>query len=219
MGEFLASLPKPCGLLATDPGYADRMIDLAVTMQIAVPEELAVISAHDSEIAAHCSLPAISAVRLPLEQLGYRAGEALECIMSGRKPPRYKLLQPVGVEHRDSTAMLATGDPQVRMAMAYIRRNCLTPCSVEDVLDAVGCSRSYLDRAFRKALGRTVFSEIRRRQILAAKKMLSDTEETIESIATACGFSGGMRFSQVFREAAGESPSVYRRQFGRKSIG
>ena len=217
MAAFVASLPKPCGILVTDPGYGDRLCDLAAMDDLAVPAEVAIISGHDSDIAAHCAVPALSAVQLPLEDLGYRAGETLDLLMSGKKPVKYRPLKPLGVQARDSTDTLATPDPAVRKAIAFIRRNALRPCTVSDVINAVGCSRSYLDRAFRDTLGHTVFAEMRKQKILAAQNMLIRTDETVEVIAVACGFSGGMRFSQVFKEEVGQPPSQYRRQFRSRS--
>lgn len=217
MAEFVDSLAKPCGMLATDPGYADRLCNLAAAYELSVPADVAIIAGHDSDIAAHCAVPALSAVNLPLEQLGYRAGETLDRLMSGRKPVKYRPLAPLGVQARASTDTLATSDPVVRRAVAFVRRLSLKPCTVSEVVAHAGCSRSYLDRAFRDTLGHTVFAEIRNRQILAAQDMLTGTDETIEAIAVACGFSGGMRFSQVFKEAVGQPPSQYRRQFRNRS--
>ena len=217
MAAFVASLPKPCGILATDPGYGDRLCDLAAMYDLAVPAEVAIISGHDNDIAAHCAVPGLSAVQLPLEQLGYRGGETLNLLISGKKPVKYRPLKPLGVQARDSTDTLATGDPAVRKAITFIRRNALGPCMVSDVIDAAGCSRSYLDRAFRDTLGHTVFTAIRNQKIAAAKNMLARTDETVEAIAVTCGFSGGMRFSQVFKEVVGQSPSQYRRQFHKRS--
>ncbi len=217
MAGFVDSLPKPCGVLATDPGYADRLCQLAAARKLSVPADVAIIAGHDSDIAAHCAEPSLSAVNLPLEQLGYRAGEALDRLMSDRKPAKYRPLAPLGVRARASTDTLAASDPVVRRAIAFIRRHSLKPCTVSEVLDYAGCSRSYLDRAFRDTLGHTVFAEIRNRQILAAGDMLTATDETVEAVAVACGFSGGMRFSQVFKEAVGQTPSQYRRQFRNRS--
>lgn len=217
IADFIALLPKPCGILATDLGYADRLCDLATNLGYSVPAEVAIVAGHDGDIAAHCADPPLTAVKLPLVQLGYRAAEALDCLLSGRPVPEYGPLSPLGIQARGSTDMLATGDPFVRRAIAFIRREALRKCTVAKVVAEVSCSRSYLDRAFRETLGHTVFEEIRRRRLAAAREMLIHTDETIGTIATACGFSGAMRFSQIFRESHRRTPSQYRLQFRQRA--
>jgi len=49
-------------------------------------------------------------------------------------------------------------------------------------------------------------------RIEAAKRSLSETDESVTSIALASGFSHAQHFSSTFRQATGISPSLFRQQ-------
>ncbi|MFP4105713.1 MAG: substrate-binding domain-containing protein [Phycisphaerae bacterium] len=211
--EWLERLPKPVGLLVTDPGYADRTADLCRIAKIAVPEEIAMIAGHQNDIIAKLSWPPISSVQLPLRKLGYLAAAALDDLMHGRSPEASQVLKPVGVSVRKSSDVIAMADSRLAKAVAMIREEACLGLSVEDVLDRLEISRSLLDRLFREVLGRTTFAEIRRVQIETAKQLLAETDKTMDKIALQCGFSGPVRFSSAFKHECGLSPSDWRRQF------
>jgi AraC family transcriptional regulator of arabinose operon len=67
-------------------------------------------------------------------------------------------------------------------------------------------------RSFRRWTGRTpaqYVSEIRTR---SACRLLCDTHDTLDAIASRCGFSDRYHLSRVFRRLIGTSPARYRRQ-------
>jgi len=72
-------------------------------------------------------------------------------------------------------------------------------------------SRSTLDRRFRKLLQRTPAVEIRNAQVAEARHLLEDTDESMEKIAAAAGFSNAKQFGSTFRRVTGTTPTVYRR--------
>jgi len=77
-------------------------------------------------------------------------------------------------------------------------------------------SRTALQTRFRSALGRTVLQEIQRVRVERAQRLLTTGELKLATIAERCGFPNSQRFSVLFRQLAGVSPSAYRAQFRKR---
>jgi transcriptional regulator GlxA family with amidase domain len=83
---------------------------------------------------------------------------------------------------------------------------------VDDVQREVMISRRNLERRFKAALGRSLLHEIRRVRLERACEFLRDTDFDMQLIAERCGFQSQERFSTVFGQERGMSPSVYRKK-------
>ena len=99
----------------------------------------------------------------------------------------------------------------VAAAVRYITLHVQDDLQVADVLREVHVSRRALEQRFMKVLGRTPAAEIRRAQVEVAQRMLSDTDEGLERVALAAGFSNAKQLGTTFRHALGMTPSAYRR--------
>jgi LacI family transcriptional regulator len=133
--------------------------------------------------------------------------------MSGKRPKTEQILvPPLGVEQRQSTNALVIRDNEVAAALNFIRSHPREPMTIDRVLGAVNVGRRTLERRFAEATGRTVFQEIRRIQIEHVQRLLRETNWEVEQIAGASAFSTPKRLREVFREATGESPTVYRQR-------
>jgi transcriptional regulator GlxA family with amidase domain len=60
-------------------------------------------------------------------------------------------------------------------------------------------------------LGRSLHDEIRRVRMDKAKQLLRETTLDMPAIAEQCGFLSQARFSTVFRQQAGLTPTEFRR--------
>ena len=121
-------------------------------MDLAVPEEVAVLGVDDEEEICELCDPPLSSVIPNAELIGYRAAELLDRLMAGgRAEPLNQVVPPLGITTRQSTDVLAIDDPDVAAAVRYIREHACRGAGVEDVLEHVPVSRSILERRFRKA--------------------------------------------------------------------
>ena len=66
--------------------------------------------------------------------------------------------------------------------------------------------------AFLQQVGRTPGDEIRRVRIDAAKRLLAETDEKVESAALRCGYQSLNSFCVAFKTATGKSPGQFRRE-------
>ena len=102
-------------------------------------------------------------------------------------------------------------DADVVRALQFIRENACKGIDVDRIAEAVGLSRSVLQRRFLRLLRRTPKSEIMRVQIEQAKKLLAKSDKISELIARRCGFSSLRYFTTAFCREAGMTPAAYRR--------
>lgn len=211
--DWIASLPRPCAILAANDRYAWHAIDMCRELKIAVPEQIAVLGVDNDVLLAEMVRPTLSSVVLPAEKIGYEAGRILDHLMAG-KPVSIDpiLLAPEGVETRHSTDVLNIEDEVVADAVQFIRERASHQVSVQDVLNHTLISRRNLERRFRRVLNRSLLDEIRRVHVERAAELLRETDIDMPSIAEQCGFSSHIRFSTVFKELIGLAPSAYRRQ-------
>jgi LacI family transcriptional regulator len=147
-----------------------------------------------------------------VQRTGYEAARLLDLMMAGETvPPVGHFIDPLGVETRQSTDVLAIEDRDVASALRYIRENACFGMNVSDILKEVPVSRRVLESRFRKLLGRTPHQEIQRLRIDRVKHLLAETDMSLAEIANRAGFEHVEYLSFAFKRETGETPSQYRR--------
>ncbi len=125
---------------------------------------------------------------------------------------RVRLIEPHGIATRQSTDVLAVDDPSVAAAVRFIRQTACNGVTVSDVVERAGVSRSVLERAFRKHLGRTPQAEIRLVQVKRVKELLAQTDLCLAEIAELAGYEHPEYMCVVFKRETGVTPGQFRRQ-------
>lgn len=213
IAQWVASLPKPVGILACYDFRGRQVLDACRLRGIAVPDEVAVLGVDNDDLLCNLCHPPMSSIIPNMQQTGYRAAELLDRLMDGEKAhPEVRFIEPLGVATRQSTDTLAIEDSNLVRAIRYIRDHACEGISVKDVLRAVPQSRRILESRFKKLVGRTPHEEILRVQIDRAKVLLAETELPMAQIAERAGFAHVEYFSAVFKREAGSPPSRYRAQ-------
>jgi transcriptional regulator GlxA family with amidase domain len=82
--------------------------------------------------------------------------------------------------------------------------------SLVDLAALVGLSVSHFSHTFKTAFGVAPYRYILQRRLAKAKALLRSSEATIAEIAASVGFSSQSRFSQMFAQSTGVTPSAYR---------
>ena len=80
----------------------------------------------------------------------------------------------------------------------------------EAISEAVGLSRSYLSRLFKKETGVSLSSYIRKKKIEEALDMLRFSKKPVSEIATDLAFSSHSYFIKVFKQETGMTPGEFR---------
>lgn len=103
---FLGMENPPTAVFASNDDMAGGVIMAAHKAGIAVPEELSVVGFDDSEIAIR-TLPALTTIRQPLEEMGIAAIEALVAAAGGSKEPVQSQTLPYEFVRRQSSGTLS----------------------------------------------------------------------------------------------------------------
>ncbi|MGI9428273.1 MAG: XylR family transcriptional regulator, partial [Bythopirellula sp.] len=109
---WLKRLPRPVGIMACYDIQAQQLLDVCRELEIAVPEEAAVIGVDNDRLLCDLADPPLSSVICSTHRTGYEAASLLDRMMSGESvPPAAHLIKPLGIETRQSTDILAIDDP------------------------------------------------------------------------------------------------------------
>jgi LacI family transcriptional regulator len=216
LGKWLNALPKPLAMFSWNSSSARELIYACMQSGLAVPEEVAVLSGADDDLFCEVTPVPISAVQLGCEQIGYRAAEELDAMMSNRwkSQPAEVLIAPRRVVERRSTDTLAVDDAAMVKALRFIREDPARVMNVNDVARRAGLCRRALELRFQNLLGRSPASEIRRVRIDHAIDLLQRTNLSVAIVAERSGFSSPEYMASVFRSQLATSPLHYRKQDG-----
>jgi LacI family transcriptional regulator len=212
--SWLAKLTRPAGVFIYNDYLAWEVLEVCRGIGLHVPEDVALLGTDNDELFADLSHPPLSSIAYPAEKIGFAAAELLDRLMKKKTVPRAPILiPPIGVVTRQSSDIVAIEDPDLAIAVRYIRANACQPMAVKTILREVSVSRRSLEQKFRRALGRTPHEEIARVRIEQARQLLTHTDLSMPEIARRSGFSNAERLSVVFKYKTGFSPTSYRKKF------
>lgn len=211
IAQWLRALPRPAGIMACNDVRGQHVLDACRHVGAPVPDEIAVVGVDNAQTFCELCNPPLSSVVPDAERIGFEAAALLDRLMSGRRSFRPNLrVAPLGVVTRQSSDVFAVDDALIARAVRFIREHACQGIQVADVMDAVRCSRSVLERRFRKHLGRSPQREIREVQLRRARQLLTDTDWTLPRIAEATGIEHPEYLSVLFKREIGQTPGQFR---------
>lgn len=218
LARALKQVAAPVGVLAANDQHALEVLEACELAGLNIPEQVAIVGIGNYLLAADAMQTPISSVDTNLEMLGYRGAATLDGLMNGRKACTIPLRIPAkAVITRKSSDMLALNHPNIARALRFIWEHSHEPINVGDVVKAAAMSRRGLHVAFLQHVGRTPGDEIRRVRLEAARQLLLDTAEKVETIAISCGYQSLNTFCVAFKNATGRSPGEFRREEGSRA--
>lgn len=209
---WLKSLQLPIGIFTPSLDTARILLNTCREIDLAVPEQVAVITGDDDSCLCTISTPHLTAVRNATFQIGYRAASLLSEEIASPSPETKTLwIPPLGVTVRASTDVIAVDHADVVKAVQFIRDNFWRQISVIDVADHVALSRRTLERLFVKYLGHSPRAEIQRLQLNRSCELLTTSNLTVDQIAAKTGLKPGKYFYDFFRKMTGQTPNRFRK--------
>lgn len=100
--------------------------------------------------------------------------------------------------------------PQVSDVFRFIEANYQRQIALNDVAQAVGYSPAYLTNLVRQQTGKSVHRWIVDRRMAQARRLLLETKQAVNQIATEVGYQDACNFSRYFRLLHGSSPQAWR---------
>ena len=212
LADWLSALPKPVGLMACNDDRGREVLEACRAARLQVPEEIAVIGVDNDSLLCDLASPPLSSVFFNAERGGYEAAVLLERMMLGQvdKPTRI-VVEPLYVVSRHSTDVLNLDDPEINLAMRFIRSHADQRIRVRDIADHLGLSLRTLEVRFQKALGRSMNAEIQRVRLEKAKLVLAETDWPLAKVAETAGYTDSSYMYQIFKRQVGMTPAKYRR--------
>jgi len=211
IAKWIGSLPKPVGLMACNDMRGQQILDACRVAGVGVPDEVGVVGVDNDEVLCDLSDPPLSSVVPNTERVGFEAAALLDQMMAGLKRPVMRVdVEPKGVVARRSTEVLAIADRQIAAATRFIREHACEGIDVADVIEAVGLSRSTLERRFVKIMDRSPKDEILRVRLDRVKQLLAETDFPLTLIAEKVGLEHVEHLSRIFKNRAGITPSEFR---------
>jgi LacI family transcriptional regulator len=215
LAQWLSSLPKPLGLMASNDDCGVQIMEACKLARVPVPDEVGVVGVDDDEIVCGLADPPMSSVAVNFERAGYEAAQALGRLMRRkRKSPARISVQATHVVARRSTDFVAVTDPAVAKALQFIRDNSRHAISVGHVATAAALSRRALERRFRNETGSSILEQIRRVRTDQIARLLVETHLPVSQVADSLGFEDVQHFARYFATAKKMSPLAYRRAYG-----
>ena len=102
-------------------------------------------------------------------------------------------------------------DPQMQQAAGHIHRHLFEDLRLRRIADKLGIQPSELTRRFRLEYGLTPKEYAMGLKLQEVKKLLLETNYTLDTIASMCGFENGSYLSRVFRSKTGINASEFRK--------
>ncbi|MBR1837028.1 MAG: DNA-binding transcriptional regulator [Kiritimatiellae bacterium] len=211
LAEKLRAAPKPLALFAFNDSQAARVLNVALSAGISVPEELAILGVDDESIIVENQSIPLSSVRHDLRRLGRESAALLDRLMNGgAAPAKPILIPPAGVSIRRSTDIVAAPTKELRKALTLVAQHIADDYGTKELAMDMGVSRATLCRMFSKGIGTTPSRELLRQRLGRAKAMLGQGDAPIKAIAAECGFWDSAHLTNAFRIATGTTPKEYR---------
>jgi len=107
-------------------------------------------------------------------------------------------------------------DDKIAEIQEWLEANYPGRIRVEDLASQFGMSKRTLIRRFNSALNMSPNAYIQTVRIEAARKLLEETERTVDQVMNDVGYEDGSSFRRLFRQKTGLTPTEYRRRFSRR---
>ena len=216
LGEWLGSLPKPCGLLAANDRIASLVIFAANRHGIDIPDMLSVIGIDNDEMLCEGMTPSLTSVQADFQRGGYLSGQLLADMTDGKAvSPQSLTYGAQRLVQRLSTRRLRHRMPSVKTALDYIRRHAVDGISASNVLPILGGSRRSAEMRFKSAAGKSILEEIIDVRFEKLVDLLERRHIALGTLADQTGFTSENQLQRQFKARFGMTLSAYRKSFFR----
>lgn len=209
--NWLKSLPLGTAVMCCDDRQGNKILELARTLNLKVPEEMAVVGVDNDETICNLSDPPLSSVNLNIEKAGYEAASLIDFLVHN-PGAEYKdiVIEPELIINRLSSDIFSTTDQAILKALTFIHHNLNKHITVEDIVKVAPLSRRMLEIRFKKVTGESIHEYIFDLRMERFVQLLLNTDEPIADIAMEVGLSDAKNLSRQFKISKGCTPHEYR---------
>ena len=99
----------------------------------------------------------------------------------------------------------------IMRAAAYINEHYTENIALSDVLSCANMSKTTFAAAFHNIFDMSAWDYVNIKRIEKALELLKKTDETVLSVAAACGYNNTANFNRIFKKITGLTPGQYRK--------
>nr|WP_184806470.1 helix-turn-helix domain-containing protein [Kribbella italica] len=118
-------------------------------------------------------------------------------------------------DHRQRFGVLAPARSDLSPTRLWVLENLGEPITVQQLADRSHLPRRTFIRHFEAETGQSPMRWVSTQRVLGARRLLEESDWSVERIASATGFGTAASFRTVFRREVGTTPSAYRRAAAR----
>lgn len=212
LADWLAELPKPCGIMAYADICAKRTYDACHIARLRIPDQIRIVGVdNDASLCENLS-PSLTSIEPDFELCGHLAGQLLHDRLEKSASETHTVLT-YGVKsvvERTSTLDVKGSGRIVTAACEIIRLHASEGISVADVAERLKVSRRLLEIRFRDVLGKGVAEELRRVRLENVCRLLRNTRLSIGEISAKSGFASSAHLNVLFRNSYGMTMHAWR---------
>jgi haloacetate dehalogenase len=213
LSAWLSRRQRPVGVFAGADFIGQHVLRCCAELRLAVPQNVAVVSAGYEDIDHALSPVPQSHVLFATHEIGVRAAHLLRELVGGASRPVVPLrIAPLRLVEAQSTNLMSALDRNTERALRFIRAHYAESLSVTQIAEHAGLARRTLEKRFRAAFSRTPKEEIDRVRLSRIQELLVNTDDKLESIASKTGLQDAKHLSFFFSKRQGIAPGEYRRQ-------
>ena len=211
--EALRRMPRPVSAFAVSDKLAAVVLLAAESLGWHSPRDIRLVGVDDDELLCMSFPTPISSVHPDWALGGRLVAEALEAQMRGEAAGREYLYGASGVTRRATTRVpyVRPRDARVERALAFIASDYASPITVEDVVAAMGCSRSLAKLRFREATGRSILETLEEMRWERLLVLLQREKTDLSALPGLCGFRSAAALRALFRRRTGMSMTAWRK--------
>lgn len=209
--EWLAALPKPCGVFAANDFIGKNVLDLCRAAEIDVPAEIVVVGVDDDPQICENTVPTLTSVRQDYENGACAACAMLDRMMENPRMKPQRMAYGVSYVTRRASSSICV-DRRVLKALEFIRRNACERIGLDDVAREMGCSRRLATRVFRQSQGKSILDGIHDERLKRVKTLLGNPWQDTKALPDLCGYGSLVDLRRVFKARTGKTIGEFRRR-------
>ncbi len=214
--EWLTDIPKPASILAYNDLGAVNLAEACRVGNLRIPDDISIIGTDNDSLYCMLSRVSLSSIDHNIEKIGY---EAARYLISHIEGPAESFSRggiiPVPIL-RESTGHIITNNSIVQKALDILNLGGKQQINPRILAHSVGCSQRALEVLFKDELKSTVQSQIVSGQLNQVKRLLRETELSVEEIAEQIDWEPPSLY-RAFKRSFKQSPGCYRGMFRENS--
>ncbi|QGQ96556.1 AraC family transcriptional regulator [Paenibacillus psychroresistens] len=117
------------------------------------------------------------------------------------------------MEENLQSSDLRTAYDMLPQLLSYIEQHYAGHITLQDLAKESFYSPNYLSKMFKECLGFTFTEYVHEVRLREAKRLLMETEDSVESIGRSVGYVDKSQFFRMFKQSLGMTPQQHRRQY------